>query len=94
MAKLDVGDILQARRSYEAAITTTRSAERPLWLPITLTAVLLVVPALQLVGGYNYLLHMILYTLMYVAMASSWNILGGYTGYISLGHPLFYCIGG
>jgi branched-chain amino acid transport system permease protein len=31
---------------------------------------------------------------MYVAMASSWNILGGYTGYISLGHPVFYCVGG
>jgi branched-chain amino acid transport system permease protein len=27
-------------------------------------------------------------------MASSWNILGGYTGYISLGHPVFYCVGG
>ncbi|MGH6886552.1 MAG: branched-chain amino acid ABC transporter permease, partial [Geminicoccales bacterium] len=94
MANLEVGDILQARKSYEAGITTTRSAERPLWLPLTLAAVLLVVPALQLVGGYNYLLHMILYTLMYVAMASSWNILGGYTGYISLGHPVFYCIGG
>jgi branched-chain amino acid transport system permease protein len=26
-------------------------------------------------------------------MAASWNILGGFTGYISLGHPVFYCIG-
>jgi branched-chain amino acid transport system permease protein len=37
---------------------------------------------------------MVLFTLMYVAMAASWNILGGYTGYISLGHPVFYGIGG
>ena len=51
-------------------------------------------PALQFVGGYNYVLHLILYTMMYVAMASSWNILGGYTGYISLGHNVFFCIGG
>ena len=51
-------------------------------------------PALQFVGGYNYVLHMLLYTMMYVAMASSWNILGGYTGYISLGHNVFFCIGG
>jgi branched-chain amino acid transport system permease protein len=93
MANLEVGDILQARKSYEAGITTTRGTDRPRWLPITLVAVLLVMPALQLVGGYNYVLHMALYTLMYVAMASSWNILGGFTGYISLGHPVFYCIG-
>ena len=94
MAGLDVGDILEARRSYEAGITRAQSAGRPLWLPVALVAVLLVLPALQFVGGYNYVLHMILYTLMYVAMASSWNILGGYTGYISLGHPVFYCVGG
>jgi branched-chain amino acid transport system permease protein len=94
MANLEVGDILQARRSYEAGITRAHSAERPVWLPVALVAVLLVLPALQFVGGYNYVLHMVLYTLMYVAMASSWNILGGYTGYISLGHPVFYCIGG
>ena len=94
MAKLEVGDILAARRSYEAGITRAESAGRPTWLPLTLVAVLLVLPALQLLGGYNYVLHMILYTLMYVAMASSWNILGGYTGYISLGHPVFYCVGG
>ena len=55
---------------------------------------LLVVPALQFAGGYNYVLHMLLYMMMYVAMASSWNILGGYTGYISLGHNVFFCIGG
>jgi branched-chain amino acid transport system permease protein len=94
MSNLDVGDILQARKRYEAGITTTRAAARPVWLPLALVAILLVIPALQLVGGYNYVLHMILYTLMYVAMASSWNILGGFTGYISLGHPVFYCIGG
>lgn len=94
MSNLEVGDILQARKSYEAGITTARGTDRLVWVPITLVAVLLVLPALQLVGGYNYLLHMVLYTLMYVAMASSWNILGGFTGYISLGHPVFYCIGG
>jgi branched-chain amino acid transport system permease protein len=93
MANLEVGDVLQARKSYEAGITTTRGTGRPVWLPIALVAVLLVLPGLQLVGGYNYVLHMVLYTLMSVAMAASWNVLGGFTGYISLGHPVFYCIG-
>lgn len=52
-------------------------------------------PALQfIVGGYNYWLHMLLYTFMYIAMSSAWNIIGGYAGYISLGHNVFFAVGG
>jgi branched-chain amino acid transport system permease protein len=92
--RLDVGEVLEARKDYNAGLAATRAAERPMWLPHALLAVLLLVPALQLTGGgYNYVLHLLLYTFMYVAMASSWNILGGYTGYISLGHNVFFCIG-
>ena len=29
-----------------------------------------------------------------IAFASSWNIIGGYAGYISLGHNVFFAIGG
>lgn len=32
--------------------------------------------------------------LSYIAMAFAWNIISGYTGYISLGHIAFYGIGG
>ncbi len=91
---LGVGDILDARKSYEAGIAATRSTDRSVWMPISLVAVLLVVPALQFFGGFNYVIHMLLYVMMFSAMASSWNILGGYTGYISLGHAVFFCIGG
>jgi branched-chain amino acid transport system permease protein len=94
MSNLDISGVLEARRSHNQAITAARSTDRPYWLPITLVLILVALPALQFVGGYNYVLHMVLYTLMYIAMASSWNILGGFTGYISLGHPVFYCIGG
>jgi branched-chain amino acid transport system permease protein len=52
-------------------------------------------PVLQLAyGGLNYWLHMLLFIFMNVAIASSWNILGGYAGYISLGHNVFFAIGG
>lgn len=52
-------------------------------------------PLLQFVfGGLNYWLHMLLFTFMYVAMASSWNIIGGYAGYTSLGHNVFFAVGG
>jgi branched-chain amino acid transport system permease protein len=65
---------------------------------LTLAAVVLALaafPLLQLaVGGLNYWLHMLLVMFMYIAMASSWNLLGGYAGYISLGHSAFYGIGG
>lgn len=44
-------------------------------------------------GGMNYWLHMFLYTFMYIAMASSWNIIGGYAGYVSLGHNVFFALG-
>jgi len=45
-------------------------------------------------GGLNYWLHMLLFTYMNVAVASSWNIIGGYAGYISLGHNVFLAVGG
>lgn len=31
--------------------------------------------------------------LMYVTMAESWNMLAGYTGYVSLGHSVFFGVG-
>ena len=33
------------------------------------------------------------FTLMYAALASAWNIVGGYSGYISLGQAAFFGIG-
>ena len=36
---------------------------------------------------------MLVFTLMYAALASAWNIVGGYSGYISLGHAAFFGVG-
>jgi branched-chain amino acid transport system permease protein len=33
------------------------------------------------------------FTVMYVGLATAWNIMGGYTGYISLGHAAFFGVG-
>ena len=46
------------------------------------------------ISAYNYVLQVGLLILMWVAMASSWNIIGGFAGYISLGHNVFFGIGG
>lgn|SRR5678815_4456539 len=70
------------------------SPARALALVVVMVA-LLAFPLLQVaIGGFNYWLHMMLYAFMYIAMATSWNIIGGYAGYISLGHSAFYGIGG
>lgn len=77
-----------------------RSLVRPsfegkkIFLGILILALVLF-PLLQFtVGGLNYWLHMLLYIFMYIAITSSWNIIGGYTGYTSLGHNVFFGVGG
>ena len=35
----------------------------------------------------------IMFTMMYVVLSLSWNIISGYTGYVSFGHVMFYGIG-
>ena len=89
-----IEDVLSARDRYNDGLTGAARRSRALWFPPVLLLVLALVPLLQFTGQYNYLLHILLYAMMYAAMASSWNILGGFTGYISLGHNVFFCIGG
>ena len=45
-------------------------------------------------GGLNlYLRTLVMFTMLYVVLALSWNIISGYTGYVSFGHVMFYGIG-
>lgn len=41
----------------------------------------------------DYWLHVVVITLFYVIMASSWNLISGYTGQISFAHAAFAAIG-
>lgn len=94
MATLDTNDVLVARKAYNAGLAQDVSKERAIWFPVAVLALFLALPALQFLGNYNYLLHLVLFTASYVVMASGWNILGGFTGYISLGHNVFFAVGG
>lgn len=87
-------DVVAARREMNQRLTTTRREGRSWGAAIAILIGLAALPLLQFLGNANYVLHMALYTFMYIAMASAWNIVGGYTGYISLGHNVFFCIGG
>jgi branched-chain amino acid transport system permease protein len=60
-------------------------------LPLGLFIVLLAYP---LVEKSQYSQHIMVMTLMAATMASSWNIIGGYAGYTSLGHAAFFGLGG
>ena len=48
---------------------------------------------LPFVGGPQWLINMLIFTLMYAGLASAWNLLGGYAGYPSLGHAAFFGVG-
>jgi branched-chain amino acid transport system permease protein len=58
-----------------------------LWIGLVAVALLpLVLP--------NYYLHIATLTLVYIALASAWNIVGGIAGQLSLAHSLFVGTGG
>jgi branched-chain amino acid transport system permease protein len=56
----------------------------------TFFLLLIVIP---LVGAPGWILNTLIFTIMYAALASSWNLIGGYAGYPSLGHVAFFGIG-
>jgi len=62
-------------------------------VPIMLFIVLLLFPMIQYFTNQNYIIHLLLYAFFYIILTSSWNIIGGYGGFISLGHNAFLCIG-
>jgi branched-chain amino acid transport system permease protein len=68
---------------------TQREHLRNLALLGLLALVLAVLPH----GLSIYLQSFALFTMMYVVLALSWNIISGFTGYTSFGHVAFYGIG-
>jgi branched-chain amino acid transport system permease protein len=68
---------------------------RQRWLVLALVlAVALGLPAARpVVGPYAYVLQVTTVVFMWIALASSWNIIGGFAGYISLGHNVFLAVG-
>lgn len=61
------------------------------WVPILLLALLFLGPVL--VQGDQYLLHVLILTLLFGYWASCWNIVSGYTGPLSLGHAAYAGVG-
>ncbi|MFI7633596.1 branched-chain amino acid ABC transporter permease [Nonomuraea sp. NPDC049400] len=59
-------------------------------IPLVLACLALAYP--WIVPNY-YLVYAGALTVMYAAMSTSWNLLGGFTGYVSLGHSTFFGLG-
>lgn len=73
-----------------AAVRPRRSRWVVLAVVVTFAVTL---PAARFLDTYNFVLQVAIAIFMWIAMTSSWNILGGYTGYISLGHNVFFGVG-
>lgn len=61
---------------------------------LTGAVVLAILAVLPLPIRDVYTQNLIILTLLYAGLAQAWNILGGYCGQISLGHALYFGIGG
>lgn len=84
---------IEAQASSRQPGTEDRNRSR--WIVLgSLVLLVLLVPFARFMGTYNYVLQLLTVIFMWIALTSSWNILGGYTGYISLGHNVFYGVGG
>ncbi len=74
------------------------SAERrllPTWVRTVLVAgvvaATIAYPYLDFTTGYR--LRFATFLAMWIGLASSWNLLGGYTGYVDFGHAVFFGLG-
>ncbi|MEJ8823020.1 branched-chain amino acid ABC transporter ATP-binding protein/permease [Variovorax humicola] len=64
--------------------------KRSLTLLLAAGALLAVVPWMRLPAFYESVLYLVLH---WIALATSWNLLSGYSGYFSFGHGAFFGIG-
>ena len=60
---------------------------------IFIVLVIVILACLPLVVEKESFITLMILILLYVILATSWNILGGYTGQISLGHAAFFGLG-
>jgi branched-chain amino acid transport system permease protein len=67
----------------------SRGVRIALWVALGVGAV-----AYPWLTSATYYIYIAALTVMYAGMATSWNIMGGMTGYISLGHAAFFGLGG
>ena len=63
------------------------------YYPAALAILIILLAAFPAIGPQVYYLSFMFSVFMYVILASSWNFIGGYAGYLSFGHAAFFGIG-
>jgi len=61
--------------------------------PISIVLLIIILAYLPMVIEKDSTINLFILIFLYIALASSWNILGGYTGQTSLGHAAFFGLG-
>src|SRR5436190_23196257 len=64
----------------------------PLFLVILIAAAALVFGGARLIGN-DYVFFAGYTVLQFIVLATAWNILGGYTGYVNFGSAAFFALG-
>ena len=70
-----------------------RGSRRQWAVPAALVAVVAMAAAYPFLVENPFYRYLGVFTVMYMALAMSWNIMGGFTGYVSLGHTAFFGLG-
>jgi len=65
--------------------------EPKVYVSLAALSLLLIIPIATNSEFYS---HVFVIICLYAALATAWNIVGGYAGQLSLGHATFYGIGG
>jgi len=61
--------------------------------PISIILIIIILACLPMVIEKDSTINLLILIFLYVILATSWNILGGYTGQTSLGHAAFFGLG-
>ena len=85
----------------QTALTAPVAVSRPsrfsvlthprVYVALILLSLLLVIPALS---DSPFVVHVFVTICVFAGLSTAWNIVGGYAGQLSLGHMMFYGIGG
>ncbi|HEX6222694.1 MAG TPA: branched-chain amino acid ABC transporter permease [Acidimicrobiia bacterium] len=89
--------VVEQREQLVEGSPGRKPGSRSRWIALSLTlALVLLFPAIAvpIFDSYTYVIQVGMLVLMWISMSSSWNILGGFAGYISLGHGVFFAVGG
>ena len=81
-----VASVVASKPSPFAALTHPR-----VYCALLLLSLLLIVPALS---DSAFIIHVFVTICVFAGLSTAWNIVGGYAGQLSLGHMMFYGIGG